>query len=116
VPVPLDSLAANLDPGRKDVKGGQGHHDAHEFLALPPERLVQFGSIDAVQSDKLPGDDYGVAVDDLGGAGQRNGTPAERQEATRRPSIRHRTYQTYRSGSIGCLRLPLCVLENNLPA
>jgi hypothetical protein len=39
-------------------------------LALPPERLVQFGGVDAVQPDHLPGDDDRVAVDDLGRAGK----------------------------------------------
>jgi hypothetical protein len=42
-------------------------------------RLVQFGGVDAVEPDHLPGNHDGVAVDDLGGAGQRNGAPAERQ-------------------------------------
>jgi hypothetical protein len=78
VPIPLDRLAANLDPGRDGLE--QGHHPAHVFLALPPERLVQFGGVDAVQPHELPGHDDGVAVDDLGGAGQQNGTPAERQD------------------------------------
>jgi hypothetical protein len=36
----------------------------------PPERLVQFGGVDAMQPDQLIGDHGGVAVDDLGGAGQ----------------------------------------------
>jgi hypothetical protein len=44
VPIPLDRPAANLDPGREGLKGGQGHRAAHELLALPPEWLVQFGA------------------------------------------------------------------------
>jgi hypothetical protein len=36
-----------------------------------PERLVQFGSVDAVEPDQLPGRDDGVAVDDLGRAANR---------------------------------------------
>jgi hypothetical protein len=38
------------------------------MLAPPPERLVQFGGVDAGQPDQLIGHDDGVAVDDLGGA------------------------------------------------
>jgi hypothetical protein len=37
VPIPLDHLAAHLDPGREGLERGQGHRAAHEFLALPPE-------------------------------------------------------------------------------
>ena len=48
MPIPLDSLAANLDTGRESIKGGQGHRAAHDLLAPPPERLVQFGGLDAV--------------------------------------------------------------------
>ena len=41
-----------------------------ELLALPPERLVQFGGVDTMQPDQLLRHDHGVAVDDLRGAGQ----------------------------------------------
>ena len=70
VPIPLDNLATNLDPGYEGLKGSQRHRAAHQLLAPPPERLVQFGGVDAVQ---LPGDD-GVAIDNLGGAGEGGGT------------------------------------------
>ncbi len=79
MPVPLDHLAAHLDPGYEGLEGGQRHRAARYLLAPPPERLVQFGGVDAVQPDQLIGHDDGVAVDDLGGAGEAIGTPAERQ-------------------------------------
>ena len=44
VPVPLDNLAANLDPGNEGLEGGQGHRTAHYLLVPPPERLVQLGA------------------------------------------------------------------------
>jgi hypothetical protein len=43
-------------------------------LAPPPERLVQFGGVDAVQPDQLIGDDDGVAVDDFSGSGIEDGS------------------------------------------
>ena len=66
VPIPLNRLAANIDFGREGLKDGQGHHASHQLLAPPPERLVQFGGVDAVQPDQLLGHHDGVAVDDLG--------------------------------------------------
>jgi hypothetical protein len=42
--VPLDHLAANLDPGYECLERGQGHRAARDLLALPPERLVQLGA------------------------------------------------------------------------
>ena len=47
VPVPLDHLTANVDASREHLECGQRHHAPHELLALPPERLVQFGGVDA---------------------------------------------------------------------
>jgi hypothetical protein len=41
--------------------------------------LVQFGRVDPVQPHELIGNDDRVAVDDLGGAREGIGTPAERQ-------------------------------------
>ena len=61
--VPLDHLAANLDPGYERV--GQRHRAA--LLAPPPERLVQLPRVDAMQSDQLIGDDDRIAVDDWRG-------------------------------------------------
>jgi len=79
VPVPLDHLAADLDAGYEGLQGRQRHRAAPHLLAPPHERLVQLGGVDPVQPHELSGHDDGVAVDDLGGAGERLGTPAERQ-------------------------------------
>jgi hypothetical protein len=49
----------------------------HATYGPAPERLIQFGGVNAVQPDQLVGNDDGVAVDDLGGAGKAIGTPAE---------------------------------------
>jgi hypothetical protein len=65
--VPLDDLARHLDPGYECLEGGQGHCAARR---PPPERLVRFGGVDAVQPDELIGHDDRIAVDDLGAAGQ----------------------------------------------
>ena len=81
MPVPLDHLAAYLDPGGEGLEGGQRHRAAPHLLAPPLERLVQFGGVDAVQPDQLPGDDYGVAVDDLSGAGEALCTPPGRENS-----------------------------------
>jgi hypothetical protein len=40
------------------------------MVAPPLKCLVQLGGVDAVLPDQLVGDDNGVAVDDLGAAGQ----------------------------------------------
>jgi hypothetical protein len=61
---------------------------AFSGLTPPPERLVQFGGINTMQPDELVGDDDGIAVDDLGGAGEAVGAPAERENSDGRPSIR----------------------------
>ena len=87
MPVALDRLAANLDAGREDVKGGEGHHAADELLALPPVRLVQFGGSNAMQPDQLLRHYDGVAVDDLRGAGRKTVRRLNVRMATRRPSI-----------------------------
>ena len=91
MPIPLDHLAAHLDPSYECLKGGQRHRAAHYLLAPPLERLIQFGGVDAVQPDQLPGDDDGVAVDDLRGTGKGSGT-AERQNSneTGRETPEHR--------------------------
>ena len=89
MPIPLDHLAAHLDTGRERLEGGQRHRALSYVLAPPPERLVQFGGVDAVQPDQLPGHNDGIAVDDLGGAGQAIHTPAEGQNGEETPSIRH---------------------------
>ena len=86
MPVPLDRLAANLDPGCEGLERGQGHHAADELLALPPVRLVQFGGSNAMQPDQLLRH-YGVAVDDLRGAGRKTVRRLNVRMATRRPSI-----------------------------
>jgi hypothetical protein len=63
MPIPLDHLAADLDPGYQGLEGGQRHRAARDLLAAP-----QLGGVDTVQPDQLPCHDDGVAVDDLGGA------------------------------------------------
>ena len=47
MPVPLDHLAAHLDPGYECLEGGQRHRATRYRLAPPPERLVQvqFGGV-----------------------------------------------------------------------
>jgi hypothetical protein len=67
VPVPLDYLAAHLDPGYECLEGGQRHRAGRYLVAPPPERLVQFGGIDAVQPEQLPRHGDGIALDDRGG-------------------------------------------------
>jgi hypothetical protein len=58
----------------------------HTICCPPrPERLVQFGAVDAVQPDQLVGDDDSVAVDDFGGAGEAIGATAERQDGDETP-------------------------------
>jgi hypothetical protein len=54
-PVPLDHLAAHLDPGYEGLEGGQRHRAAPYCWLSPSERLVQFGGVDAVHPDQLPG-------------------------------------------------------------
>jgi hypothetical protein len=76
VPVPLDRLTAHINASREGLERGQGHRAAHELLALPPDRLVQFG-VDAMQPDQLIGCDDRVADDDLSGTGEAVGTPDE---------------------------------------
>ena len=49
MPITLDELAAQLDPGRERLEGSQSHRAAHDGLAPPQEGLVQFGRVDAVQ-------------------------------------------------------------------
>jgi hypothetical protein len=71
-----------LTPGYEGLQSGQRHRAARYVLAPPPERLIQFGGIDAVQPDQLIGNDDGVAVDDLGGAGEAICAPAERHDST----------------------------------
>jgi hypothetical protein len=91
MPITLDNLAAQLDPGRERLKGGQCHRAARYLLAPPQERLVKFGRVDAVQPDQLPGNNDGVAVDDLGGAGERVGSPTEPENCseTSRKAYQH---------------------------
>jgi hypothetical protein len=50
--VPLDHLAAHLDPGYEGL--GQRHRAARHLLAPPPERLVEFGGVDTIQPDPRP--------------------------------------------------------------
>ena len=59
------------------------HQAAGDALAPPPEGLVQLGRVEAVQPHELPGHDDRVAVDDLGGAGERTDAPAERQDGSK---------------------------------
>jgi hypothetical protein len=49
MPISLDRLAAQLDTGRERLDGRQGHRATEYVLTPPPERLVQFGRVDAVQ-------------------------------------------------------------------
>jgi hypothetical protein len=55
--------------------------------------------------DQLVGDDDGFAVDDLGGADQRHGTPAERPNGDETPkhsvTVRCQTYQWRSIGASG---------------
>lgn len=81
MPVPFDDFAAKLDTGYEGFEGGQSHRAACELLAPPPECLVQFGCVDAMQPHPLPGDDDRVAIDDPGGAGEALGTPAKPRHA-----------------------------------
>jgi hypothetical protein len=62
-------------------------------LTAPPEGLVQFGRVDAVQPPYLLSNDDRVAIEDLGGAGERIGTPAERHNSkeTGRETPEHRS-------------------------
>jgi len=85
MPIALDNLAANLDTGHEGLEGGQRHRAAHDLLTPPPERLVEFGGVDPVQPNHLPGHDDGVAIDDLGGAGEAIGAPAERENSNETP-------------------------------
>jgi hypothetical protein len=48
VPIPLDHLAANLDPGYERLEGGHRHLAARYLLSPPLERLVGFGGVDVV--------------------------------------------------------------------
>ena len=80
MPITLD-LAAHLDPGYEGLEGGQRHRAARYLLAPPLERLVELWRVDTVQPDHLPGDDDGVAVDDLGGTGEAIGTPTESENS-----------------------------------
>ena len=74
-----DHSQRTLTPAMRAWRG-QRHPDARYLIAPPPERLVQFGGIDAVQPQGLIGHDDSVAVDDLGGAGQAF-TPSARASA-----------------------------------
>jgi hypothetical protein len=75
VSITLDHPATHLDRGCEGLEGRQRHRAAHDLVAPPPERLVQFRGVDAVQPDQLSGHDDGVAVDNLGG--RQIGTPPE---------------------------------------
>jgi hypothetical protein len=87
----LDHLPANLDPA---MSASRAANDIvpHTNCWPPPERLVQCGGVDAVQPDQLLGNDDRVAVEDLGGAGEGLGTPAERHDSkeTGRETPEHR--------------------------
>jgi hypothetical protein len=61
------------------MRASSAANDIVPHAGPPLERLVQFRGVDAVQPDQLVEHDDRVAVDDLGGAGERFGTPAERQ-------------------------------------
>jgi hypothetical protein len=106
VSIPFDHLAAHLDAGYEGLEGGQRHRAVRYLLAPPPEALVHFGGVDAVEPDQLIGDHNSVAVDDLGGADEAIGTPAERQNGnkTGRETSEHSATvhcQTYQWRSIG---------------
>jgi hypothetical protein len=75
VPVLLDHLAANRDPGYEGLEGG--HRAARYLLAPSRARLAQFGGLNTMQPDELIGDDNGVAVDDLGRSSDAIGTERE---------------------------------------
>jgi hypothetical protein len=70
-----------------------------------------------VQPDHLPGDDDGVALDDLGRAGERFGAPAERQNGDETPEHSATACcQIYQWRSISVLGLPLRVLSRIWPS
>ena len=55
VRVPLDQLAANLDPGNEGLESGQQHRAARYLLALPRERPGPVRERRCRQPDELPG-------------------------------------------------------------
>jgi hypothetical protein len=68
--VPLDHLAANIDPGYEGLEGCQGHRAARYLQARHWNVWSSSGASNPGKHDHLPGHDDGVAVDDLGRAGQ----------------------------------------------
>ena len=85
MPISFDDLAAHLHPSYQCLERRQRHRAARYLFASPPERLVQFGGVNAVQPDELIGHNDSVAVDNFGAAGQALGTPPERQNGDETP-------------------------------
>jgi hypothetical protein len=72
MPVPLDHLAAHLDPG---YWGSRAANDiAPHAICWPRHQNVWSSSGASMPCRQLPGHDDGVAVDDLGATGQAIGT------------------------------------------